>query len=82
MQRMMSDTAQHISDYKISRREISINGASAMIVDQLYIPEISKKLMLRNICHAQLENGKWVVDMYAWNFVVKNEEVPKIDKLL
>jgi hypothetical protein len=82
MQQMVSDTALHLSDYKISRREISINGTSALIVDQLFMPEISKKLMLRNICHANFVNGKWEVDMYAWNFVAKNEEVPKIDKAL
>lgn len=82
MQQLVSDTALHISDYTISRREISLNGTSALIVDQLYMPEISKKLMLRNICHANFINGKWVVDMYAWNFVAKNAEVPKIDKAL
>lgn len=82
MQNLVNDTATHISDYKILRREITINGRSALIIDQLFMPEISKKLMLRNICHANFENGKWVVDMYAWNFLAKNEEVPKIDKAL
>ena len=82
MKQTVSDTALHISDYTISRREISVTGTSALIIDQLYIPEISKKLMLRNICHANFENGKWVVDMYAWNFVAKNEEIPRIDKAL
>ncbi|HET9431425.1 MAG TPA: nuclear transport factor 2 family protein [Chitinophagaceae bacterium] len=80
MQKLVSDTALHISDYTISRRDITINGTSALIIDQLYMPEISKKLMLRNICHANFENGKWVVDMYAWNFLAKNEEIPRIDK--
>lgn len=82
MQQMVSDTALSISDYTISRRDISINGKSALIIDQLIMPEISKKLMVRNICHANLENGKWVVDMYAWNFIAKNEEIPKIEKAL
>lgn len=82
MKQMVSDTALHISDYTISRREISVNGTSALIVDQLLMPEISKKLMVRNICHANFENGKWVVDMYAWNFIAKNEDIPKIEKAL
>ena len=82
MKQMVSDTALHISDYTISRREITVNGTSALIVDQLIMPEISKKLMVRNICHANMENGKWVVDMYAWNFIAKNEEIPKIEKAL
>lgn len=75
-------TEANISDYKISRREIVIHGTSAIIIDQLLMPEISEKVMLRNISHARHENGRWVIDMYAWNFIPKNEDVQKIDKAL
>ncbi|WP_114781511.1 nuclear transport factor 2 family protein [Botryobacter ruber] len=81
-QEMFNDTSVSIPDYKISRRDIVIHGASALIVDQFYFPDISEKVMLRNISHARHEQGKWVVDMYSWNFIPKNEDVPKINQAL
>lgn len=81
-QQMFNDTSVNIPDYKISRREIVVNGPSAIIVDQYYFPDISKKVMLRNISHARHENGKWLIDMFSWNFIPKNEDVPKIDQAL
>lgn len=81
-QQMFSDTALKIPDYKIARREIVVNGPSAIIIDQYFFPDISEKVMLRNISHARHENGKWMVDMFSWNFIPKNEDVPKINKAL
>jgi hypothetical protein len=81
-QQMLNDPAVNIPDYKISRRDIVIHGTSALIIDQFLFPDISEKVMLRNISHARHENGKWVVDMYSWNFIPKNEDIPKIDRAL
>ncbi|MCX2742071.1 nuclear transport factor 2 family protein [Pontibacter anaerobius] len=81
-QQLFSDTAMNIPDYKISRREIVINGPSAIIIDQYFFPDISEKVMLRNISHARHEDGKWVFDMFSWNFIPKNEDVPKINQAL
>ncbi len=81
-EKMLGDPAYTIPDYKIERREIMINGPSAIIIDQYYYPDISDKIMLRNINHARHENGRWVVDMFSWNFIPRNEDVEKINKAL
>lgn len=76
------DTAFKISDYPVSRREIRIYGPSAVIIDQFTIPEMFNKLMARSVSHARYENGKWMLDLYTWNFILKNEDVPRIGKAL
>ncbi|MFD2246526.1 nuclear transport factor 2 family protein [Pontibacter ruber] len=81
-QKLFNDSATTIPDYKISKREIMINGPSAIIIDQYLFPDLSEKMMLRNISHARHENGKWVIDMFSWNFIPKNDDIEKINKAL
>ncbi|WP_299700790.1 nuclear transport factor 2 family protein [uncultured Pontibacter sp.] len=81
-EQMLGDTAVRIPDYKIERREIVINGASAVIIDQYFFPDLSEKMMIRNISHARHEDGRWMVDMFSWNFIPRNEDVEKINKAL
>lgn len=82
MESQYKDTAMKISDYPITRRDIVLHGASAIIVDQFMIPEMTNKIMIRNISHARYENGKWMFDLYSWNLIPKNEDIPKINKAL
>lgn len=81
-EKMLGDTALNIPDYKIERREIVVHGTSAVIIDQYFFPDISEKMMLRNIYHARHENGKWLVDMFSWNFIPRNEDVERINRTL
>lgn len=66
----------------VRERIIRIHGASANLVEQYMAPGLSQKLMLRNVAHARYENGRWVVDMLTYNVIPKNEDFPKIEKVL
>jgi hypothetical protein len=82
MERGFSDTAARISDYSISRRDITMHGATAVVIDQYMFPELSNKVMVRTIGHARYDSGKWIFDMYSWNMIPKNEDLPKISRSL
>ncbi len=82
IQKMVKDTATKFADYTISRREIKINGPSAVVIDQYMFSEISRKVMVRVIGYARYQDGKWMFDMYSWNVIPKNEDLPKINKAL
>jgi hypothetical protein len=81
-EQMLGDTAVRIPDYKIERREIVVHGTSAVIIDQYFFSDLSEKMMVRNIYHARHEDGKWLVDMFSWNFIPRNEDLEKINRAL
>ena len=80
--KFFKDTASKLSDYTISHKNVSVHGPSAVIINQYILPDISKKVMVRNIGHARFENGNWIIDMYSWNLISKNADIPKINKAL
>jgi len=78
---MLIDTSLNIN-YKIDRREIrvAIDGKSALVVEQYFFPSLSLKIPIRSIYHAVNINDKWMIDFISWNFIPKNEDVPKLNK--
>lgn len=76
------DTAFKNFTFNVTRREIRIHGASANLVEQYYAPVYSKKLMFRTVAHARYENGRWLLDMVTYNAIPKNEDFPKMEKVL
>ncbi len=69
-------------ELNIMDRIIRIHGGSANLVEQYTAPGLIRKLMLRNVYHARYENGRWVIDMLTYNVIPKNEDFPKIEKVL
>jgi ketosteroid isomerase-like protein len=82
MHKFFADTSYHGMQYQVPTHQITVHGSSAIIIDQYQLNDISKKLMTRNIAHAQYENGKWLLDLMSWKLIPTNEDVPKIDKAL
>ncbi|HEY1112633.1 MAG TPA: nuclear transport factor 2 family protein [Chitinophagaceae bacterium] len=76
------DTTIKTYDFTVNRREIRIHGASANFAEQYFFPAISTKVMVRNVGHARYENNRWIVDMYTFNVVPKNEDLLRMDKVL
>jgi ketosteroid isomerase-like protein len=79
----MADTALTIN-YAYDRREIRIaaDGKSAIIIEQYKLPLLSAKIPLRNIYHVVKHQENWMFDFMSWNFIPKNEDVPKLDQAL
>jgi uncharacterized protein (TIGR02246 family) len=76
-----TDTTLKIN-YSYNKREIRIasDGNSAIVVEQYIMPFISSKIPLRNVSNAVKTNGNWMIDFISWNFIPKNEDIPKLNK--
>jgi len=77
----LADTALKIN-YSYSKREIRVaaDGNSAIVVEQYIMPFLSSKIPLRNVCNAVKTNENWMIDFLSWNFIPKNEDIPKLNK--
>ena len=71
-------------NWSIDKREIRVaaDGKSAIIVEQYVIPIISSKITIRNIYLAIKANENWMIDFISWNIVLKNEDIPKLNKAM
>lgn len=76
-----ADTALKFN-YSYDKREIRIaaDGNSAIVVEQYILPLLSPKIPLRNVYNAVKTNGNWMIDFISWNFIPKNEDIPKLNK--
>ncbi len=80
---IFADTALKVN-YSYSKREIRVaaDGNSAIVVEQYILPIQSSKIPIRNVCNAVKTNDNWLIDFISWNFVPKNEDMPKLNKAL
>ena len=71
-------------DYTIANRMImpDEDGRSAIVVEQFYITAMSNKMQVRTVSRADYKNNRWLIDFYSWNFIPKNEDIPKINAAL
>jgi len=72
-------------NWLIDKREIRVaaDGKSAIIVEQYVLPMIiSSKITIRNIYLTIKANGNWMIDFISWNIVLKNEDIPKLNKAM
>jgi ketosteroid isomerase-like protein len=77
----LADTALKIN-YSYSKREIRLatDGNSAIVVEQYVFPLLSAKIPLRNIYNVVKTDETWMVDFISWNFIPRNEDIPKLNK--
>jgi ketosteroid isomerase-like protein len=81
--KLAADTS-FVVDYSVDKREIRIaaDGNSALAIEQMYFKAMSEKMPFRLIYHL-VKNGKgWQFDFIGWNFIPKNEDIPKLNKAL
>jgi len=79
-----ADTSFTIN-WTIDKREIRVaaEGKSAIIVEQYILPDIlSPKITIRNIYLAKKANENWMIDFISWNIVLKNEDIPNLNKAM
>jgi uncharacterized protein (TIGR02246 family) len=78
-----ADTTLKIT-YSIDRREIRVtaDGKSAIVVEQYVMPILSSRITIRNIYLAVKADENWMIDFISWNFILKNEDIPKLNKAL
>lgn len=79
----LTDTSMSIN-YSINRREIKVaaDGKSAIVVEQYVVPTISPRITIRNLYLAVKADEHWMIDFISWNFILKNEDIPKLYKAM
>ncbi len=78
-----ADTTLKIT-YSIDKREIrvTVDGNSALVVEQYVMSVMSPKIPFRSIYHAVKTGENWKLDFISWNFIPKNEDIAKLNKAL
>lgn len=68
----------------IDNREVIVSpdGKSAIVSDQFTINAFSPKIPIREIAYLANEKGKWLIYYSSWNFLLKNEDISRINKVL
>jgi hypothetical protein len=73
-----------VMPYDILKRDILLNEErnSAVVVEQYYLVKMSEKVMVRAISRVSRKEGGWVIDLYSWNMIPKNQDLDKINGAL
>ena len=62
--------------------KMAADGNSATAIEEYIMPSMSPILTARNTLHLVKTNGKWMVDFISIAFIPKNEDIPKIEKII
>ena len=70
--------------YNIENREVLMDddGRSALVIEQFYLPTMSRKIMVRAVSRVDRKDDKWTIDFYSWNMIPRNEDIDKLNKAL
>jgi hypothetical protein len=62
--------------------KMAADGNSATAIEEYMMPAMSPVIPARNTIHLVKSEGKWMIDFISSTFILKNEDVPKIDRVL
>ena len=70
--------------YTVDLRKISVSpdGNSAVIMERITFPEWSPKMPMCQTSHLVNTNGYWKIDFICWGFIIKNDDVERINDIL
>ena len=70
--------------YTVDLRKIKISSTdnSAMIMERITFPEWSPKMPMCQTSHLTLVADQWKIDFICWGFIIKNDDVPKVNEIL
>jgi len=80
---LFSDTIIDYS-YVIDLRKIklSADGNSALVMEHLTIDDWSPKIKMRQTYQFVKTNNDWKIDYISWSFIVKNDDIMKLNELM
>ena len=70
--------------YIVDSRKIRISpdGNSAVIMERITFPEWSPKMPMCQTLHVINTNGHWKIDFICWGFIIKNDDVERLNDIL
>ncbi len=80
---MISDTTNDYS-YKVDQRKIRVaaDGKSAIVMEYITAGSWSPVMKIRQTYQVVKNDNKWQIDYISWGFLVRNEDVGKVNKAL
>ena len=70
--------------YTVDSRKIRITpgGKSAVIMERITFPEGNPKMPMCQTLHVINTNGHWTIDFICWGFIIKNDDVERLNDIL
>lgn len=75
-------TSSYLYSVDLRRIRISPDGNSAVIMERITFPEWSPKMPMCQTLHVINTNGHWTIDFICWGFIIKNDDVGRLNDLL
>ncbi len=70
--------------YTVNMRKIRVSpdANSAIIMERITFPEWSPKMPMCQTSHLVNDGGVWTIDFICWGFIIKNDDVVKVNEVL
>lgn len=75
-------TSSYIYSVSLRKIRISADSNSAIIMERITFPEWSPKMPISQTSHVINANGFWKIDFISWGFIIKNDDVEKVNEIL
>lgn len=75
-------TSSYLYTVDLRKIRVSPDGNSAVIMERITFPEWSPKMPMCQTAHLINTNGHWKIDFICWGFIIKNDDVEKINDSL
>lgn len=76
------DTNSYKYTVELRKTRVSPDGNSALIMERIIFPEWSAKMPMCQTSHLIYANGTWKIDFISWGFIIKNDDVEKVNEIL
>ncbi len=75
-------TSSYLYTVNLRKIRVSPDGSSAVIMERITFPEWSPKMPMCQTSYLINTNGFWIIDFICWGFIIKNDDVEKVNHIL
>ena len=75
-------TSSYLYTVNLRKIRVSPDGNSAVIMERITFQEWSPKMPMCQTSHLINTNGYWKIDFICWGFIIKNDDVEKVNDIL
>lgn len=75
-------TSSYLYTVDLRKIKVSYNRNSALIMERITFPSWSPKMPMCQTSHLTLVGDQWKIDFISWGFIIKNDDVPRVNDIL
>ena len=75
-------SSSYIYTNNFRKIRITPDGNSAVIMERITFPEWSPKMPICQTSHLIKTKDNWKIDFISWGFIIKNDDVEKVNEIL